>query len=51
LGPAAAKLIGGKQKMLYLMKPGPHRFPDKKKSISEQTIGKSLIVFVDKTGA
>jgi hypothetical protein len=50
-GLIAVKLIGVKQRTLYLMKPRSHRLPDKKMSISEQTTGKSLVVFVDKTGA
>jgi hypothetical protein len=37
--------------MLYLVKSGSFRLSDEKMSISEQTVGKSLVVFVDKTGA
>jgi hypothetical protein len=33
------------------MKLGLSRLPDEKMFISEQTAGKSLVVFVDKTGA
>jgi hypothetical protein len=40
-----------KQKALYLMKSKSSRLPGDKMSISEQTTGKSLVVFVDKTGA